>query len=315
MLEIERPRIECIERSEDDSYAKFVVEPLERGYGITLGNSLRRILLASIPGSAVTSVRIVGVDSGVSRIKGVSEDVTNILLNLKSLALRGRTDEPRILLLMTKRAGVVTAGDIISDPDIEIVNPSLKIATVEDGGQLFIEMTVGRGRGYVPAEKHKSPEDGDGVILMDSIFTPIYKVNYEIDATRVGFITDYDKLTLEVWSNGSISPEKATSDAAELMNDHLSLFMGLSDKGETIEYVVEEEGDSPVKIHNIIIEDLGLSVRAYNCMKRAGINKVEDLTHKTEEDMIKVRNLGRKSFEEVESKLKEMGLSFRPDEV
>jgi|SRR5665648_49124 len=314
MLETEKPRIECIERSEDDSYAKFVVEPLERGYGITLGNSLRRILLASIPGSAVTSIRIEGVLHDVSTIPGVREDVTDISLNLKSLVLQGHTDEPRIIRVESQGKGVVTAGDIVTDPDIEILNPELKIATLDNDGRLFIEMIVKRGRGYVSADKNKASDDAVGAISVDSIFSPIYKVNYEVGETRVGQITDYDKLTLEVWSNGSISPEKATSDAARIIDDQLRLFVGLTGELDNVEVMVEREEQPVTKILDMRIEDLKLSVRSYNGLKRAGVNTVEELSQKTKEDMIKMRNLGNKSLEEVEFKLKELGLSFRPEE-
>ena len=314
MLEIEKPRIECIDRSEDNCYAKFVVEPLERGYGITLGNSLRRILLASLPGSAVTSVKIDGVKPESSTIAGVVENVTDIILNLKSLVLQGYTDEPRIIRLEAEGSGVVTAVDIISDPDIEVLNPKLVIATLDNKGRLFMEMKVERGSGYVSAENNKAPDDVSGAIPIDSIFAPIYKVNYEVGATRVGQITDYDKLTLEVWSNGSITPEKATSEAARFMHDHLSLFMSLTDQHDTVEVIVEPEEEPKPKVLDMGIEDLNLSVRAYNGLKRAGVNTLEDLTQKTEEDMSKMRNLGSKSLEEVEFKLKEFGLSFRPDD-
>jgi len=313
-LEIEKPRIECIERSEDNSYAKFVVEPLERGYGITLGNSLRRILLSSLPGSAVTSVKIEGVLHEFSTIPGVLEDVTDIILNIKSLALKGYTDEPRVIRLESQGGGVVRASDIITDPDIEILNPDLKIATLDNDGRLFMEMTVRRGKGYISADKNKMPDDVIGVIPIDSIYAPIYKVNYAVEATRVGQITDYDKLTLEAWSNGSISPEEATSAAAKILSDHLRLFMGLTEKLNTVEVLVEKEEDAKDKILEMTIEELDLSVRSYNCLKRAGINSVEELTQKTEEDMIKVRNLGRKSLEEVEFKLRDLGLLFRPAE-
>lgn len=316
MLEIEKPRIECIDRSEDNTYARLVVEPLERGYGITLGNSLRRILLSSLEGSAVTSVKIEGVLHEFSTIPGVLEDVTDIILNLKSLALKGYTDEPRVIRLECQREGIVRARDIITDPDIEILNPDMKIATLDHDGRLFMEMTVERGKGYVPAEKNKKPEHVIGVIPIDAIYAPIYKVNYTVEATRVGQITDYDKLTLEAWSNGSISPEEATSLAAKILSKHLALFVGLTDQINNVDgdgdIMVEKEEAN--KILEMTIEELDLSVRSYNCLKRAGINSVEELTQKTEEDMIKVRNLGRKSLEEVEFKLKELGLSFRPAE-
>ncbi|GAB6172256.1 DNA-directed RNA polymerase subunit alpha [Paradesulfitobacterium aromaticivorans] len=314
MLEIEKPRIECVERSDDNTYAKFVVEPLERGYGITLGNSLRRILLSSLPGSAVTSVKIEGVLHEFATIPGVFEDVTDVILNLKSLALKGHTDELRIMRLETQGEGVVRAADIITGSDIEILNPDLKIATLDHDGRLFMEMTVERGRGYVPAEKNKKPEQAIGIIPIDSIFAPVYKVNYTVEDTRVGQITDYDKLTLEVWSNGSISPEEATSLAAKILSEHLRLFMGLTDKLTNVEIMVEKEEEAKNNILLMTIEELDLSVRSYNCLKRAGINTVEELTQKTEEDMIKVRNLGRKSLEEVEQKLHELSLGFRQPE-
>jgi len=302
LSEIEKPRIECIKRSEDGSYAKFVVEPLERGYGITLGNSLRRIMLSSIPGSAVTSIKI-------EEMSGVLEDVTNIILNIKSLALKGYTDELRVIRIEAQGEGIVTAADIITDPDIEILSTDLKIATLEKDGRLFMEMTVERGKGYVSADKN-----ANGVISIDSIFTPIYKFNYDVEPTRVGQITDYDKLTLQVWSNGSISPEEAISTAARMMNDHLKLFMGSSDKPNNVETMEEKEEEGKAKILDRLIEDLNLSVRSYNCLKRVGINRVEELTRRTAEEMVKTRNLGRKSLEEVEDKLKELGLGFKVDE-
>ncbi|MDR3539882.1 MAG: DNA-directed RNA polymerase subunit alpha [Desulfosporosinus sp.] len=296
MLEIEMPRIECIERFEDDSYAKFVVEPLERGYGITLGNSLKRILLSSLPGSAVTLIKIEGV-----------QNITDIILNIKSLALKGYTDEPRVIRLEAQGEGVVTAGDIITDPDIEILNPDLKIATLDKDGRLFMEMTVERGKGYVS----KTSEDTIGMISVDSIFAPIYKVNYEVEPTRVGQITDYDKLTLEAWSNGSISPEEAISTAARILNDHLRLFIGASEDVETEIEKVEKPKDRMIKM---LVEDLNLSVRSYNCLRRMGIDTVDQLTQKTEKELIKMRNLGAKSLEEVKDKLEELGLSFLPEE-
>lgn len=313
MLEIEQPRIECIERSEDDSYAKFVVEPLERGYGITLGNSLRRILLSSLPGSAVRSVKIKGV-LHQEKISGVLEDVTDIILNLKSLALKGYTDEPRVIRIESQGGGVITAGDIITVPDIEILNPDLLIATLDKDGRLFMELTVERGQGYVPADKNKKPDHAVGNIPIDAIFAPIYKVNYTVEDTRVGQITDYDKLTIEAWSNGSISPEGAISAAAKFMSDHLQLFIGLTGKIYYDEIIAEKEEEPQSKNLNMLLEDLKLSVRSYNCLKRAGINTVEDLTQKTEEDMRKMRNLGSKSVEEVKMKIKDLGLAFRVDD-
>ena len=314
MLEIEKPNIECVERSEDNTYAKFVIEPLERGYGITLGNSLRRILLSSLPGSAVTSDKIEGVLHEFSTIPGVLEDVTEIILNVKSLALKGHTDEVRVLRLECEGEGVVTAGDIITGPDIEILNPDLKIATLDKDGRLYMEMTVERSRGYVSAEKNKKQDQAIGVIPVDSIFTPIYKVNYTVEDTRVGMMTDFDKLTLEVWSNGSITPREAISLAAKILSEHLQLFIGLTDNIGDVEIMVEKEEEEKDKILEMTVEELDLSVRSYNCLKRAGINTVEELIQRTEEDMMKVRNLGRKSLEEVDNKLKELGLSFRKSE-
>jgi DNA-directed RNA polymerase subunit alpha len=314
MLEIEKPNIECVERSEDNTYAKFVIEPLERGYGITLGNSLRRILLSSLPGSAVTSVKIEGVLHEFSTIPGVLEDVTEIILNVKSLALKGHTDEVRVLRLECEGEGVVTAGDIITGPDIEILNPDLKIATLDKDGRLYMEMTVERSRGYVSAEKNKKQDQAIGVIPADSIFTPIYKVNYTVEDTRVGMMTDFDKLTLEVWSNGSITPREAISLAAKILSEHLRLFIGLTDNIGDVEIMVEKEEEEKDKILEMTVEELDLSVRSYNCLKRAGINTVEELIQRTEEDMMKVRNLGRKSLEEVDNKLKELGLEFRKSE-
>ena len=306
MLEIEKPRIECIEHSEDDSYAKFVVEPLERGYGITLGNSLRRILLSSLPGSAVTSIKI-------EELFGVLEDVTDIILNLKFLALKGNTDEPRVIRIAFQGGGIVTAGDIISDPDIEILNTDLKIATLDQGARLFMEMTVERGRGYVAADKNKKPNHVIGVIPIDSNFAPIYKVNYSVEAIRVGQITDYDKLTLEAWSNGSISPEEATSLAVKILSDHLRFFTLLNDKLKDVENMAETEEESKDIILKMLIVELNLSVRSYTCLRRAGIKTVEELIQKTEEDMIKIRNLGSKSLEEVRMKIKDLGLALCVD--
>ncbi len=314
MLEIEKPNIECVDRSEDDTYAKFVIEPLERGYGITLGNSLRRILLSSLPGTAVTSVKIEGVLHEFSTIPGVLEDVTEIILNIKSLALKGYTDEPRVLRLECEGERVVTAKDIITGPDIEILNPELKIATLDKDGRLFVELTVERSRGYVSAEKNKKGEQAIGVIPVDSIFTPIYKVNYAVEDTRVGMMTDFDRLNLEVWSNGSITPKEATSLAAKILSEHLRLFIGLTDNLGDVEIMVEKEEEAKDKILEMTIEELDLSVRSYNCLKRAGINSVEELIQRTEEDMMKVRNLGRKSLEEVQNKLNELELAFRTPE-
>lgn len=314
MIEIEKPKIEVVEVSEDGRYGKFVCEPLERGYGTTLGNSLRRILLSSLPGSAVTSVKIEGVLHEFSTIPGVREDVTDIILNLKELCLKSYVDETAVLRVEWTGEGEVTAGDIITGPDIEILNPELHLATVADGGTLNMEITVERGRGYVPADKNKRPDHVIGVIPVDSIFSPILRVNYQVTDTRVGNVTDYDKLTLELWTDGSMRPEEAVSKSASIMVAHLKLFQNMAgnppeEEGAegTFTEVPEESGS---KTMEMTIEDLDLSVRSYNCLKRAGINTVAELVQKTEEDMMKVRNLGRKSLDEVKKKLHELGLSL-----
>lgn len=316
MLEIEKPRIECVETREenDNYYGKFVVEPLERGYGVTLGNSLRRILLSSLPGAAVTSVKIEGVLHEFSTIPGVREDVTDIILNLKGLAVKIYGDQEKVLRIEAENGGIVTAADIIADSDVEILNPELKIATLSDNSRLFMEITVSKGRGYVSADKNKKPDHVIGVIPVDSSFTPVRRVKYEVENTRVGQVTDYDKLTLEVWTDGSIKPEEATSLSAKILSEHLRLFMGLTESMGDMEIMVEKEEEAKDKILEMTIEELDLSVRSYNCLKRAGINTVEELTHRTEEDMIKVRNLGRKSLEEVIFKLQGLGLDLKPSD-
>ncbi|MGD8192748.1 DNA-directed RNA polymerase subunit alpha [Brevibacillus ginsengisoli] len=311
MIEIEKPRIEVVEVNDDNLYGKFVVEPLERGYGTTLGNSLRRILLSSLPGAAVTSVQIDGVLHEFSTVPGVVEDVTEIILNIKGLALKIHSDEEKILEIDADGEGVVRAGDIRADSDVEILNPDLHIATLSEGGRLHIRMTAGRGRGYVQADGNKSEDLPIGVIPIDSIYTPIKRVNYQVENTRVGQMTNYDKLTLEVWTNGSIRPEEAVSLGAKIMTEHLNLFVGLTDEAKDAEIMVEKEEDKKEKVLEMTIEELDLSVRSYNCLKRAGINTVQELTQKSEEDMMKVRNLGRKSLEEVQEKLAELGLSLR----
>ncbi|MDK2888721.1 MAG: DNA-directed polymerase subunit alpha [Thermoanaerobacter sp.] len=311
MLEIEKPKIECVESSPDNTYAKFVVEPLERGYGITLGNSLRRILLSSLPGAAVTSVKIEGVLHEFSTIPGVREDVTDIILNLKNLCLKLHTDEEKILRIEASGEGEVKAGDIIHDQDVEILNPDLHIATLAPNGRLFMEITVAKGRGYVPAERNKKGDHVIGVIPVDSVFTPVRKVNYTVENTRVGQRTDYDKLTLEVWTDGSIRPDEATSLSAKILGEHLRLFIGLTETVKDVEIMVEKEEEKKNKILEMTIEELDLSVRSYNCLKRAGINTVEELIQRNEEEMMKVRNLGKKSLEEVINKLSELGLSLR----
>ncbi|HWQ62047.1 MAG TPA: DNA-directed RNA polymerase subunit alpha [Negativicutes bacterium] len=318
MMEIEKPKIEIVEISEDNRYGKFVCEPLERGYGITLGNSLRRILLSSLPGAAVTSVKIDGVLHEFSTIPGVREDVTDIILNLKELYIKLHGDETRVVRIDTEGKGEVKAADIITDPDVEILNPDLHIATLAAGSSLRMEITVERGRGYVPADKNKKADHVIGVIPVDSIFSPILRVNYNVTDTRVGNVTDYDKLTLEIWTDGSIRPEEAVSKAAGIMVAHLKLFQNIAgamaeDEGGDGPFTESAE-DAGTKTMEMTIEDLELSVRSYNCLKRAGINTVAELVQKTEEDMMKVRNLGRKSLDEVKKKLGELALSLAESE-
>jgi DNA-directed RNA polymerase subunit alpha len=314
MIEIEKPRIETVEINDAGTYGKFVVEPLERGYGTTLGNSLRRILLSSLPGAAVTSIRIEGVLHEFSTIPGVVEDTTEIILNLKRLSLKIHSDEVKTLIIDAEGEGVVTAGDLRADSDVEILNPDLHIATLAPGARMYAEITATRGRGYVPAIRNKSDNLEIGVIPIDSIFTPISRVNYSVENTRVGQVTDYDKLTLEVWTDGSIYPDEAVSLGAKILNEHLMLFVGLTDKVRDTEIMVEKEDGKKEKVLEMTIEELDLSVRSYNCLKRAGINTVQELCSKSEEEMMKVRNLGRKSLEEVQEKLAELGLSLRKDD-
>jgi len=311
MIEIEKPRIECVELRDDNRYGKFVVEPLERGYGITLGNSLRRILLSSLPGVAVTSVRIDGVLHEFSTIPGVAEDVTEIILNLKELSAKLYTDEPKTVTINAQGEGEIKAGDIIVDDEVEILNPDLHIATLNEDAKLFMEITLEKGRGYVAAERNKKPGQPIGLIPVDSIFTPVRRVNYTVEDTRVGQATDFDKLTLEVWTNGSIKPDEATSLGAKILSEHLMLFINLTEHVNDVEIMVEKEEDKKEKVLEMTVEELDLSVRSYNCLKRAGINTVEELTQRTEEDMMKVRNLGRKSLEEVQQKLAALGLSLK----
>ena len=315
MIDIEKPKIEIAEISEDNRYGKFICEPLERGYGTTFGNSLRRMLLSSLEGAAITSIRIDGVLHEFSTIPGVRDHVTNIVLNLKELCLKMTGNEPRIIRIDVEGEKEVTAADIICDADIEILNPDLHIATVNEDGKLKIEMTVERGRGYVPADKNKKPDDTIGVIPIDSIFSPVKRVNYTVQDTRVGNVTDYDRLILEVWTDGSLRPEEAVSKAAGILVMHLKLFQnmdGLPEEEEEEEATFpEEEEDDSSKVLDMTIEDLDLSVRSFNCLKRANINTVADLAEKTEDDMMKVRNLGRKSLEEVKKKLEELGLTLK----
>ena len=309
MIEIEKPKIEQVELTED--YGKFVVEPLERGYGITLGNSLRRILLSSLPGTAVTSVRIDGILHEFSTIPGVVEDTTDIVLNLKKLLVKLHVDEPVTIQVTVDKPGEFLAGDIVVDPSVEILNPDLHIATLQDGGKLEMEITVAKGRGYVSAEKNKDPEHPIGLIPVDSIFTPVTKVNYTIEDTRVGQITDYDRLVLDVWTDRTIAPDEAVSLAAKIMMEHLKLFTDLTESVSDVEIMVEKEEESIDRLLEMTVEELDLSVRSYNCLKRAGINTLAELTRRTEEDMMKVRNLGKKSLAEVKEKLAELGLSLR----
>jgi len=314
MIEIEKPRIECVESPADESYGKFVVEPLERGYGTTLGNSLRRVLLSSLPGTAVTTVKIAGVQHEFSTIPGVKEDVPEIILNLKGLIARLHSDGPKTVYIEANGECVVTAGDIKSDAEVEILNPEMHIATLGPDASLSMELTVSHGRGYVPAEKNKPAQVVAGVIPIDSIYTPVLKVNYTVENTRVGNQTDYDKLTIEVWTDKTISPRDAVSLGAKILCDHFTLFMDLSQSISVGSTVVEKTEAVKDKIMEMTIEELDLSVRSFNCLKRANINTVEDLVSKTQDEMIKVRNLGRKSLEEVIQKLAMMGLSLASED-
>jgi len=314
MIEIEKPKVEIIEMSDDNTYGKFVLEPLERGYATTLGNSMRRVLLSSLPGAAVTSIKIDGVLHEFSAIPGVLEDVTEIVLNIKDLAAVMHNDEPVTLKIEAEGEGKVTAGDIVAPPDVEILNKDLHIATLESDGKLYMEMVMEKGRGYVPAELNKKEDQAIGVIPIDSIFTPVKKVNFKTENTRVGQVTDYEKLVIELWTDGTIKPDEAVSLGAKIMHEHLNLFIDLTEHVNDVEIMVEKEEDKKEKVLEMTIEELDLSVRSYNCLKRAGINTVEELTQKTEEDMMKVRNLGKKSLEEVKNKLAELGLTLKKSE-
>jgi len=311
MFEIEKPKIQCVETSEDGTYGKFVVEPLERGYGITLGNALRRMLLSSLPGVAPSSIKIDGVLHEFSTVPGVREDVTEIILNLKGMYIKMNGEGPRKIYIDAKGPCVVTGGDIKTDGDVEIINKDLYIATLEEDAKLYVEINVDRGRGYVSQARNKSDALALSTIPMDSIYTPVKRVNFTVDNTRVGQITDYDKLTLEIWTNGTILTEEAISLAAKVLIEHFKLFMTLTNHANDIEVMVEKEDDKKEKVLEMTIEELDLSVRSYNCLKRAGINTVHELTQKTMEDMMKVRNLGKKSLEEVERKLKDLDLSLK----
>ena len=314
MIEIEKPRIECLESPDDISYGKFVVEPLERGYGTTLGNSLRRVLLSSLPGYAPTSIRIAGVQHEFSTIPGVKEDVTEIVLNVKGIIARLHCDGPKTVYIEAAGECEVTAGDIKADAEVEILNPELHIASLGPDGALSMEITLDHGRGYIPADKNKSAQQVIGTIPVDSIYAPVLKVNDAVENTRVGNQTDFDKLTIEVWTDKTISARDALSLGAKILCDHFTLFTDLSDTIGNSCTVVEKEPERPDTVMKMTIEELDLSVRSFNCLKRANINTVEDLTNKTEEEMIKVRNLGRKSLEEVEHKLAMMGLSLASDD-
>ena len=318
MFDFEKPNIEIAEISEDKRYGKFVVEPLERGYGTTLGNSLRRIMLSSLPGAAVSQVKIDGVLHEFSSIPGVKEDVTEIIMNIKSLAIKNNsdTDEPKVAYIEFEGEGVITAADIQADADIEIMNPDQVIATLSGGtdSKFYMELTITKGRGYISADKNKNDDLPIGVIAVDSIYTPVERVNMAVANTRVGQQTDYDKLTLEVYTNGTLAPDEAVSLAAKVLSEHLNLFIDLSEVAVGAEIMVEKEDNEKEKVLEMNIDELELSVRSYNCLKRAGINTVEELCNRTPEDMMKVRNLGRKSLEEVLAKLKELGLQLNPSE-
>ena len=316
MIEIERPRIDIMEMSEDGTNGKFVVEPLERGFGTTLGNSLRRVLLSSLPGVAVRAIRIDGVVHEFSTIPGIKEDVTEIVLNIKGLVAKMYCEGEKTVAIAAEGPCVVTAGSIKCDSEVEILNPELHIATLGEGAKLYMELVLGKGRGYISSERNKQnvTEVVVGEIAVDSIYTPVLKVNFNVESTRVGQSIDYDKLTLEVWTNGVINAQEAVSLAAKVLTDHLNLFVNLSDTGKSTEIMVEKDEGGQEKILEMTIEELDLSVRSFNCLKRAGINTVEDLINKSEEDMMKVRNLGRKSLEEVVWKLASLGFNLRSEE-
>ncbi len=316
MIEIERPKIEIEEISESGKYGKFIVEPLERGFGTTLGNSLRRVLLSSLPGVAVKAIKVDGILHEFSTIPGIKEDMTEIVLNIKGIIAKMHGDGPKTVEISAEGPMDITAGDIKTDSEVEILNPELHIATLGEDGKLFMEITIDSGRGYVSSERNKQEfaEDILGEIAVDSIYTPVLKVNFSVESTRVGQSIDYDKLTLEVWTNGVINAQEAVSLAARVLTDHLNLFVDLSDKGKSTEIMIEKDDGSKEKVLEMTIEELDLSVRSFNCLKRAGINTVEDLINKSEDDMMKVRNLGRKSLEEVVWKLASLGLGLRNDD-
>lgn len=315
MIEIEKPKVECVELSPQGDYGRFEVEPLERGYGMTLGNSLRRILLSSLPGVAVSSIKIDGVLHEFSTIPGVKEDVTEIVLNIKNLNAKLYSEGPKVLYIEAEGAGEVCARHIKADADVEILNGDLHIATLNEDAKLYMEVVINHGRGYVSADKNKTTNQGIiGNIPVDSLFSPVRKVNYTVENTRVGQVTDYDKLTLDVWTDGTITPEEAISLGAKIMSEHLNLFIDLTDRARNTEVMIEKEDSKKEKVLEMTIEELDLSVRSYNCLKRAGINTVEDLTNRTEEEMMKVRNLGRKSLEEVIQKLHSFDMDLAAEE-
>lgn len=314
MIEIEKPKVDIVELGEDYRYGKFVIEPLERGYGITIGNALRRILLSSLPGVAVNSIRIDGVLHEFSTVPGVKEDVTEMILTLKELSATIDGEGSRTLKIQAQGPCTVTGADIICPPDVEVLNKDLVIATLDDNAKLNMDINIDKGRGYVPAEENKTENMPIGVLPVDSIYTPVQKVSYHVENTRVGQKSDYDKLTLEVWTNGSINPQEGISLAAKVLVEHLNLFIDLTEHVSNVEIMVEKEEDQKEKVLEMTIEELDLSVRSYNCLKRAGINTVEELANKSEDDMMKVRNLGKKSLDEVKAKLEELGLSLRPSD-
>lgn len=314
MLEIEKPKIETVEIDNNSKFGKFVIEPLERGYGTTLGNSLRRILLSSLPGAAVTSIQIDGVLHEFSTVEGVEEDVATIILNIKKLALKIYSDEEKVIEIDVKGDGTVTAADITHDSDVEILNPDLYIATIAKNGHLRMRMYANRGRGYARADQNKREDLPIGVIPIDSIYTPVSRVNFQVENTRVGQLAHFDKLSLDVWTDGSIGPKEAIALGAKIFTEHLNIFVGLTDEAQTAEIMVEKEEDQKEKVLEMTIEELDLSVRSYNCLKRAGINTVHELASKSEDDMMKVRNLGRKSLEEVKVKLEDLGLGLRKED-
>lgn len=314
MLEIEKPKIECVETAENGTYGKFVIEPLERGYGITLGNALRRILLSSLPGVAANSIKIEGVLHEFSTINGVKEDVSELILNIKGLALKMTGEGSRTIYIDAEGPGEVTGADIRTDGDVEVINKDIHIATLDDNAKLFMEINVSKGRGYVSQNKNKTEDKPIATIPVDSIYTPVKRVNYSVENTRVGQITDYDKLTIEIWTNGTIRPDEAIGLSAKILIEHFKLFMTLTDHADNVEIMVEKEEDKKEKVLEMTIEELDLSVRSFNCLKRAGINTVQELTERSMDDMMKVRNLGKKSLEEVEQKLEALDLSFKPSE-